>query len=83
MNTTHIWNSQTYQLEKEAVLLTRDTQLQSAGPTIVRRSAQKDICKEMCKDDSNCLEVCNTCKQKTLGIRTEMYECMSKGMSKG
>lgn len=65
MNTTHLWNSQTYQLEKEAVLLARDTadvwsfqtfakpatQLQRSGPS----------CEEMCSeypDDAECLEMC-------------------------
>ena len=64
MNTTHLWNSQTYQLEKEAVLLARDTadvwsfQTFAKPATQLQRSGCEEMCSEYPDDDGECLEIC-------------------------
>lgn len=65
MNTTHLWDSQTYQLEKEAVLLARDTANVWSFQTFAKPATQLQrtgfSCEELCKDypgDDSCLETC-------------------------
>ena len=66
MNTTHLWNSQTYQLEKEAVLLARDTADVWSFQTFAKPATQLRAgpsCEEMCRDypgDDSCLEICES-----------------------
>jgi len=78
MNTTHIWNSQTCQLEKEAVLLKRHTtdvwSFQTFSKPATQLQSTDFNCQDICDDDSNCLEACNKCKQKKSIKEEEDYD---------
>lgn len=64
-NTTHLWNSQTYQLEKEAVLLARDTADVWSFQTFAKPATQlqqTDPCELACRgndDPDYCYQMCS------------------------